>query len=116
MVTRIMHNPNGSSVLRPTFFDETNNAFWKACMTLFLRFVDQAIWEVVENGWSPPTVEVEVNGVATTPEVKYWIATCAGLLTRLIEILQCAIPTGFCYMRFTMPSNPQIHGIHGGSL
>ena len=51
-----MSNPEGIAVNRPPLFDGTNYAFWKARMTAFLKSLDWAVWEAVEDGWTPPTV------------------------------------------------------------
>ncbi|XP_065638107.1 uncharacterized protein LOC136071124 [Quercus suber] len=36
------------------FFDGSNYAFWKMCMRAFLCFIDEIIWDAVENGWTRP--------------------------------------------------------------
>lgn len=39
--------------------------YWKARMTIFLKSSDRSIWEAIENGWTPPTIEVDTDGVKT---------------------------------------------------
>ena len=36
------------------YFDGSNYAFWKVCIRAFLCFIDESIWDAVENGWTRP--------------------------------------------------------------
>ena len=38
----------------PLYFDGSNYAFWKVRMRAFLCFIDEAIWDAVEIGWTMP--------------------------------------------------------------
>ena len=36
----------------PLYFDGSNYAFWKVRMRAFLCFIDEAIWDAIEIGWT----------------------------------------------------------------
>ena len=38
----------------PSYFDDSNYAFWKVRMRAFLCSIDEAVWDVVEIGWTKP--------------------------------------------------------------
>ena len=38
----------------PPYFDGSHYAFWKVRMRAFLCFIDEAIWDAVEIGWTMP--------------------------------------------------------------
>ena len=40
------------SLNAPPYFDSSNYAFWKVRMRAFLCFIDEAIWDAVEIGWT----------------------------------------------------------------
>ena len=42
------------SLNAPPYFDGRNYAFWKVRMRAFLCSIDEAIWDVVEIGWTKP--------------------------------------------------------------
>ena len=42
------------SLNAPPYFDGSNYAFWKVRMRAFLCSIDEAIWDVVEIGWTRP--------------------------------------------------------------
>ena len=52
-----MHLPTmdrSQSLYAPPLFDESNYAFCKKCMRAFLCFIDESVWDAVENGWTRP--------------------------------------------------------------
>ena len=42
------------SLNAPPYFDGSNYAFWKVRMKAFLCSMDEAVWDVVEIGWTRP--------------------------------------------------------------
>ena len=44
------------SLNAPPYFDGSNYAFWKVRMRAFLCSIDEAVWDVVEIGWTRPEV------------------------------------------------------------
>ena len=40
----------------PSYFDGSNYAFWKVQMRAFLCYIDKAIWDAIEIGWTKPEV------------------------------------------------------------
>ena len=40
----------GQSLLIPSLFDETNYAYWKVCMKVFLQALGEQVWQAVEVG------------------------------------------------------------------
>ena len=42
------------SLNAPPYFDGSNYAFWKVRMRAFLCSIDEAVWDVVEIGWTRP--------------------------------------------------------------
>ena len=42
------------SLNAPLYFDGSNYAFWKVRMKAFLCFIDEAIWDAIEIGWTKP--------------------------------------------------------------
>ena len=42
------------SLNAPPYFNGSNYAFWKVRMRAFLCSIDEAIWDVVEIGWTRP--------------------------------------------------------------
>ena len=51
-------------------FDGSNYAYWKAHMKLILKSIDERVWLLCENGWTPPTVTV--NDITTLKTVSAW--------------------------------------------
>ena len=41
----------GQSLIIPPLFDNTNYAYWKVRMRVFLHSLDENVWQVVEIGW-----------------------------------------------------------------
>ena len=46
---------HGQSLLIPPLFDDTNYAYWKVSMKVFLQALDEKVWLVVELGWKKPS-------------------------------------------------------------
>ena len=44
----------GQSLIIPHLFDSTNYAYWKIRMRVFLRSLDEKVWQAVEIGWTKP--------------------------------------------------------------
>ncbi|XP_062114816.1 uncharacterized protein LOC133827603 [Humulus lupulus] len=47
----------GGSTTRTPMLDGTNYACWKARMRAFLKAMDERVWSVVVDGWTPPTIK-----------------------------------------------------------
>ena len=44
----------GQSLIIPPLFDSTNYAYWKVRMRVFLKSLDEKIWQAVDIGWTKP--------------------------------------------------------------
>ena len=44
----------GQSLIIPPLFDDTNYAYWKVRMRVFLQSLDEKMWQAVEIGWTKP--------------------------------------------------------------
>ena len=44
----------GQSLIIPPLFDGTNYAYWKVRMRVFLRSLDEKVWQAIEIGWTKP--------------------------------------------------------------
>ena len=42
----------GLSLIIHPLFDDTNYAYWKVCMKVFLQSLDEKVWQTVEIGWT----------------------------------------------------------------
>ena len=49
---------HGHSLVIPPHFDENNYAYWKVRMKVFLKSIDERVWNSVEYGWEKPTTPV----------------------------------------------------------
>ena len=45
----------GQSLIISHLFDDTNYAYWKVRMRVFLQFLDEKVWQAVELNWTKPT-------------------------------------------------------------
>ena len=45
----------GQSLIIPALFDDTNYAYWKVRIRVFLQSLDEKVWQAVEIGWTMPT-------------------------------------------------------------
>ena len=45
----------GQSLIIPHLFDDTNYAYWKVRMRVFLQSLDEKVWQAMEIGWTKPT-------------------------------------------------------------
>ena len=43
------------SLVIPPHFDGNNYAYWKVRMNVFLKLIDERVWNSVEYGWEKPT-------------------------------------------------------------
>ncbi|XP_077249185.1 uncharacterized protein LOC143888633 [Tasmannia lanceolata] len=50
-------NVEGQSLTRPSYFNGTNYSSWKTRMTFFLQSHDYDMWELVEDGYIPPSTQ-----------------------------------------------------------
>ena len=44
----------GQSLIIPPLFDGTDYAYWKVRMRVFLKTLDEKMWQAVEIGWTKP--------------------------------------------------------------
>ena len=44
----------GQFLIIHLLFDDTNYAYWKIRMRVFLQSLDKKVWQVVEIGWTKP--------------------------------------------------------------
>ena len=44
----------GQSLIILPLFDDTNYAYWKVRMRVFLQSLDENVWQAVEIGWTKP--------------------------------------------------------------
>ena len=44
----------GQSLIIPHLFDDTNYAYWKVRMRVFLQSLDKKVWQTVEIVWTKP--------------------------------------------------------------
>ena len=49
---------HGHSLVIPPYFDGNNYAYWKVRMKVFLKSIDERVWNSVEYGWEKPTTPV----------------------------------------------------------
>ena len=49
-------NREGTSTSKPPLLDGSNYAYWKQMMIGFLKSIDDDVWDIVEEGYSRPTI------------------------------------------------------------
>ena len=49
---------HGNSFVIPPHFDGNNYAYWKVRMKVFLKSIDERVWNSIEYGWEKPTNHV----------------------------------------------------------
>ena len=49
---------HGHSLVIPPHFDGNNYAYWKVRMKVFLKSIDERVWNSVEYGWEKPTTPI----------------------------------------------------------
>ena len=84
---------HGPSYTRPPFFDGTDYAYWRNKMEMFLDSEGVNLWDIIEEGWSPPTKK-DAQGNEVTILRKEWSdeQTKANLRNRkAITILYCGL-------------------------
>ena len=84
---------HGPSYTRPPFFDGTDYAYWRNKMKMFLDSEGVNLWDIIEEGWSPPTKKDAQGNEVTIPR-KEWNdnQTKANLRNRkAITILYCGL-------------------------
>ena len=63
-------------------------------MTIFLKSLDWAIWEAVEDGWSPPTLTNDKDGTIEPLKPSKWTATDKALRAndeKALNVIVCAM-------------------------
>ena len=58
---------HGPSYTRPLFFYITNYAYWRNKMEIFLDSEGVNLWDIIEEGWSPPTKKDNEGNEVTIP-------------------------------------------------
>ena len=56
-------NREGTSTSKPPLLDGSNYAYWKQRMIGFLKSIDDDVWDIVEEGYSRPTIVVSEQTV-----------------------------------------------------
>ena len=46
---------------RARIFTGENNTYWKTCMQIYIKSYDKGVWEVIQNG--PTMVTYDVDGI-----------------------------------------------------
>ena len=49
-------NRKGTSTSKPLLLDGSNYAYWKQMMIEFLKSIDDDVWDIIEEGYSKPTI------------------------------------------------------------
>ena len=49
---------HGHSLVIPPHFDGNNYAYWKVRMKVFLKSIDERVWNSVEYGWEKPITPI----------------------------------------------------------
>ena len=84
---------HGPSYTRPLFFYGTDYAYWRNKMEMFLDSEGVNLWEIIEEGWSPPTKKDTQGNEVAIPR-KEWNdeQTKSNLRNRKeITILYCGL-------------------------
>ena len=84
---------HGPSYTRPPFFYGTDYAYWRNKMEMFLDSEDVNLWDIIKEGWSPPTKKDNEGNEMTIPR-KQWSdeQSKANLRNRkTITILYCGL-------------------------
>ena len=64
-------NRKGTSTSKPLLLDGSNYAYWKQMMIGFPKSIDDNVWDIIEEGYSKPTI---VTNGETVPKPKaQWI-------------------------------------------
>lgn len=75
-------------------------------MTVFLKSLDWAVWEVVADGWTPPTV-TESDGIVKPLEKAKWSATekaHRGNDAKALNAITCAMVNPYRMEKFVAKS------------
>ena len=62
---------HGPSYTRPPFFDGTDYAYWRSKMEMFLDSEGVNLWDIIEEGLSPP-IKKDNKGNEVTIPIKQW--------------------------------------------
>ena len=63
-----VHSP---SYIRPLFFCGTDYAYWRNKMEMFLDSEGVNLWDIIEEGWSPPTKKDTQGNEVTIPREEW---------------------------------------------
>ena len=58
-------NREGTSTSKPPLLDGSNYAYWKQRMIGFLKSIDDDVWDIVEEGYSKPTIVADGKTIPT---------------------------------------------------
>ena len=94
-ISQVVATPDvhGPSYTRPPFFYGTDYAYWRNKMEMFLDSEGVNLWDIIEEGWSPPTRKNSEGNEVVIPR-KEWSdeQTKANLRNRkAIIILYCGL-------------------------
>ena len=58
----------GLSIMSPSLLDGFNYSSWKACIRVFVKFINEQAWLSIENGWCPPMMTVDSKTIPKPQE------------------------------------------------
>ncbi|CAM8948955.1 unnamed protein product [Rhodiola kirilowii] len=58
----------GQNITRPPLLEGNKYGYWRVRMKAFLKSQDESVWEVVENGWTPPVVTKDDEVIPLTKD------------------------------------------------
>lgn len=112
-----MSKTEGWSLTRPPYSDGSNYVYWKAKMKIFLKSLNESVWQAVVRGWTPPTKEVvDANGVRSFQTMDYlkWSHVHKSLSTanaRALNAITCAVSPDEFQRILGCETAPNKHGI-----
>lgn len=56
---------------RPPVLDGTNYAIWKVKIRIYIKSLDERAWQLIVNGWSPPT-RIDTDGDSRIKPENEW--------------------------------------------
>ena len=60
---------NSTSVMRPPILDGKNYAYWKVTVKVYIKSIDERVWQLILTGWTPPvTTNTETRVEIIKPE------------------------------------------------
>ncbi|MGV7988952.1 hypothetical protein PJP10_31780, partial [Mycobacterium kansasii] len=79
-------------------FDGLNYSYWKDRMRIFLKSIDESVWQATMTQWIPPMMElVAENGTTSMKEISYifWMTTEkseSSANAKARNVITCALP------------------------